>query len=110
MNLVTGDYIEFTLPQYEGGTFSQQGQCRHASGSRYVGDKAFQGTIERDWFDTKRRHWFSIRLPDGKLKRAQGKNLYPGVRSHVHGPNHAEAATGKQLGKEFFNREEEIST
>ena len=98
MNLVIGDYIEFTLPQFEGGSFSRFGR---GGGAKYVGDKSFCGTIERDWYDTNRRHWFSVRLQGGELKRAQGKNLYPGVTTHRHGEQHAAAAAGKATGKKF---------
>ena len=93
MNLVVGDYIEFTLPQFSG-SFSRFG--RRAT---YVGDKDFAGTIERDWYDTNRRHWFSVRLTSGKLKRAQGKNLYPGVTRHEHGDQHDDNAGAKRLRK-----------
>ena len=98
MNLVIGDYIEFTLPQFEGGAFSRFGR---GGGATYVGDQEFKGTIERDWYDTNRRHWFSIRLTNDKLKRAQGKNLYPGVTIHRPGEQHAAAAAGKAAGKQF---------
>ena len=98
MNLVIGDYIEFTLPQFEGGSFSRFSRGR---GAKYVGDKAFEGSIERDWYDVNRRHWFSIRLTNDKLKRAQGKNLYPGVTIHRPGEQHAAAAAGKAAGKQF---------
>ena len=98
MNLVIGDYIEFTLPQFEGGSFSKFGR---GGGATYVGDQEFKGTIERDWYDTNRRHWFSIRLTNDKLKRAQGKNLYPGVTIHRPGEQHAAAAAGKAAGKQF---------
>ena len=46
INLVIGDYVEFTLPQFDGGSFSRFGRGRGAS---YAGDKDFQGTIEKDW-------------------------------------------------------------
>jgi hypothetical protein len=98
MNLVVGDYIEFTLAQFEGGSFSRFG--RRGQGATYVGDKSFEGTIERDWYDCNQRHWFSIRLADGKLKRAQGKNLYPGITEHRHGEQHDNAAKDKVLRKE----------
>jgi len=97
MNLVIGDYIEFTLPQFEGGSFSRFSRGR---GATYVGDQEYQGTIERDWYDSDRRHWFSVRLPNGQLKRAQGKNLYGGITEHRHGEGHADAAKGKALRKE----------
>ena len=97
MNLVVGDYIEFALPQFEGGSFSRFGR---GGGAKYVGDKTFKGTIERDWYDSNDRHWFSVRLPNGKLKRAQGKNLYPRVTTHRRGDQHAEAAKDKQRRKE----------
>ena len=101
MNLVIGDYIEFTLPQFQGGSFASQGRYRSSRGATYVGDQVFRGTIERDWYDTNRRHWFSIRLPNGKLKRVQGKNLYPGVTTHRRGGDHDVAAAGKAAGKQF---------
>jgi hypothetical protein len=97
MNLVVGDYIEFALPQFEGGSFSRFGR---GGGARYAGDKTFRGTIERDWYDSNDRHWFSVRLPNGKLKRAQGKNLYGGITEHRHGEQHADAAKDKALRKE----------
>lgn len=91
MNLVTGDYIEFTLAQFEGS---------RGRGAKYIGDKAFRGKIENDWYDSNRRHWFSIRLSNtGKLKRAQGKNLYPRISLHNPGDNHAAAAAAKALYK-----------
>lgn len=93
MNLVAGDYIEFTLKQFEGGSFSRFG--RRGGGARYVGDKSYSGTIERDWYDTNRRHWFSVRIANGQLKRAQGKNLYPGITAHRHGDNHTRNAFEK---------------
>ena len=96
MNLVRGDYIEFKLAQFDGGSF---GRGRRGSGARYIGDKDFKGVIENDWYDSNRRHWFSIRLPSGKLKRAQGKNLYPAVSLHNPGDNHAAAASAKALHK-----------
>ncbi len=98
MNLVIGDYIEFTLPQFEGGSFSRFSRGR---GAKYVGDKAFEGSIERDWYDVNRRHWFSIRLTSGKLKRVQGKNLYPGVTSYRGGAEHDDAAAAKALDKKM---------
>ena len=97
MNLVVGDYIEFALPQFEGGSFSRFGR---GGGAKYVGDKTFQGVIERDWYDSNDRHWFSVRLKNGKLKRAQGKNLYGGITSHRHGEQHDDAAKDKSLRKE----------
>ena len=105
MNLVIGDYIEFTLPQFERGSFSRFGR---GGGAKYVGDQGYVGVIESDWYDTDRRHWFSVRLQDGKLKRAQGKNLYPGVTIHRPGEQHAAAAAGKAAGKQF--REEIVAT
>ena len=96
MNLVVGDYIEFTLPQFAGGSFSRSARGR---GATYVGDKSFAGTIERDWYDANRRHWFSVRLTSGTLKRAQGKNLYAGVTYHRTGGNHDANATAKRLRK-----------
>jgi len=102
MNLVIGDFIEFTLPQFEGGSFSTYGGRRGGSKGRYVGDQSFQGTIEKDWYDSNDRHWFSIRLADtGKLKRVQGKNLYPSVTKHVAGERHDDAASAKKLRKEM---------
>jgi len=102
MNLVIGDYIEFTLPQFEGGSFSAWGRHRSSRGAQYVGDQTFTGTIERDWYDSNDRHWLSIRLTDnGKLKRVQGKNLYPGVTLHRKGKGHDAAAAGKAAGKQF---------
>jgi len=98
MNLVIGDYIEFTLPQFKGGSFST---FSRGGGAKYVGDKAFGGTIERDWYDVNCRHWFAIRLTNGKLKRVQGKNLYPGVTIQQRGEYHAAAAAGKAKGKQF---------
>ena len=97
MNLVIGDYIEFTLPQFDGGSFSRFGRGR---GATYVGDQEYEGTIERDWYDTNRRHWFSVRLPNGKLKRSQGKNLYPGVTLHRQGEGHEAAAREKSFRRE----------
>lgn len=91
MNLVTGDYIEFTLAQFEGGS--------RGRGAKYIGDKAFKGKIENDWYDSNRRHWFSVRLTSGKLKRAQGKNLYAGITRHDPGADHAAAAAAKALHK-----------
>lgn len=98
INLVIGDYVEFTLPQFDGGSFSRFGRGRGAS---YAGDKDFQGTIEKDWYDTNRRHWFSIRLTNGKLKRAQGKNLYSGITTHHRGENHQVNAASKQTRKDI---------
>lgn len=96
MNLVIGDFIEFTLPQFEGGSFARRG----GSKGRYVGDLDFQGTIEKDWYDVNSRHWFSVRLSDtGKLKRVQGKNLYPAVTKHVKGERHDDSASAKKLRK-----------
>jgi hypothetical protein len=103
MNLVIGDYIEFKLPQFEGGSFRASGRYRYSSGARYVGDQEFKGTIERDWYDSNRRHWFSIRLPNGKLKRAQGKNLYSGITLHQRGEQHAAAATDKARRKQYLD-------
>ena len=102
MNLVIGDYIEFTLPKFEGGSFSSRGRYRHGGGAKYVGDQSYAGTVERDWYDTNRRHWFSIRLADGTLKRAQGKNLYPSITLHQHGDDHQHNAEGKRARKEFI--------
>jgi len=96
MNLVVGDYIEFTLAQFTGGSFSRFGRGR---GATYVGDKNFAGTIERDWYDANRRHWFSVRLRNGQLKRAQGKNLYAGVTRHEPGDQHDDNAVAKHLRK-----------
>ena len=101
MNLIIGDYVEFKLPQFQGGSFASQGRYRSSRGATYVGDQEFKGTIERDWYDANRRHWFSIRLTNGKLKRAQGKNLYPGITIQRPGENHAAAAAGKAAGKQF---------
>ena len=50
MNLVRGDYIEFTLAQFEGGSFGSVGGRRYGGGGKYVGDKAFKGVIEKDDF------------------------------------------------------------
>ena len=99
MNLVKGDYIEFTLAQFDGGSFGSVGGRRYGGGGKYTGDKAFKGVIEKDWYDTNRRHWFSIRLPNGKLKRVQGRNLYGSVTEHKHGENHDGAAQDKELRK-----------
>ena len=104
INLVIGDYIEFTLPQFAGGSFRTSGRYRYSSGARYVGDQEYKGTIERDWYDSNRRHWFSVRLPNGKLKRAQGKNLYGGITKHRHGEQHDDAAKDKALRKEEVAR------
>ena len=93
MNLVVGDYIEFTLPQFTGGS------PWFGHGATYAGDKNFAGTIERDWYDANRRHWFSVRLTSGKLKRAQGKNLYAGITVHNHGDQHDDNAAAKRLRK-----------
>ena len=101
MNLVIGDYIEFTLSKFEGGSFSSNGRYRSSRGSKYVGTQDFAGTIENDWYDSNLRHWFSVRLSDtGKLKRVQGKNLYPNVTRHNHGEEHASAASGKAARKQ----------
>ena len=96
MNLVVGDYIEFTLAQFTGGSFSRFARGR---GATHVGDKNYAGTIERDWYDANRRHWFSVRLRSGQLKRAQGKNLYPGVTRHEPGDQHDDNAAAKHLRK-----------
>ena len=98
MNLVVGDYIEFTLAQFTGGSFSRFGRGR-GRGATYVGDKNYAGTIERDWYDANRRHWFSVRLRSGKIKRAQGKNLYAGITVHNHGDQHDDNAAAKRLRK-----------
>jgi len=99
MNLVIGDYIEFKLPQFEGGSFYSQRGWRGGSKGTYVGDKSFAGTVENDWYDSNGRHWFSVRLGDGKLKRVQGKNLYPGVTEYAKGKGHEGAADDKQFRK-----------
>ena len=100
MNLVIGDVIEFKLPQFEGGSFYSYGRRRGGSKGRYVGDREYKGTIEKDWYDVNDRHWFSVRLSDSrKLKRVQGKNLYPNVTKHVASEQHADAAINKKLKK-----------
>jgi len=100
MNIVIGDSIDFTLPQFEGGTFSSHGRYRYGKGGTYTGDKAFSGVVEKDWYDTNFRHWFSIRLGDtGKLKRVQGKNLYGATTRHERGDDHARAAEDKNFRK-----------
>jgi hypothetical protein len=99
MNLVTGDYVEFQLPQYTGGTFSSWGRSRTSRGATYVGDQAYEGTIEREWYDIYHRHWFSVRLTNRKIKRVQGRNLYPRVTLHHPGLDHALSATAKAEAK-----------
>ena len=101
MNLVIGDRIKFTLPKFTGGSFSFSGGRRRSRGGTYTGDESFSGRIERDWYDSNTRHWFSIRLDSGKVKRVQGRNLYPAVTSHEPGDRHAEAATEKHARKEI---------
>jgi hypothetical protein len=101
MNLCVGDYIEFALPQFEGGSFYTFGgrRVRGSKGS-FTGDKSFSGTIEKDWYDVNSRHWFSVRLDTGKIKRVQGKNLYGKVSLHRPGENHNLAATEKRERKQ----------
>ena len=100
MNLVIGDHIKFTLPKFTGGSFYFSGGRRRSRGGTYIGDESFTGTVERDWYDSNTRHWFSIRLDTGKAKRVQGRNLYPAVTSHEPGDRHAEAASEKHARKE----------
>ena len=40
-----------------------------------------------------------MRLRNGKLKRAQGKNLYTGITVHTHGDQHDDNAVAKRLRK-----------
>ena len=101
MNLVIGDHIKFTLPKFTGGSFSFSGGRRRARGGTHVGDESFSGRIEREWYDSNNRHWFSIRLDSGKVRRVQGRNLYPAVTSHEPGNQHAEAASEKHARKEI---------
>ena len=99
MNLVIGDSIEFTLAKFEGGSFYSRGGSRHGRSGKYVGDESFSGVIEKDWYDSNRRHWFSVRLDNGKPKKVQGKKLYPAISKHTPGIDHADQAEGKRLMK-----------
>ena len=96
MNLVRGDVVSFTLPKFEGGSFSRFSRGR---GATYLGDEDYSGTIENDWYDSNRRHWFSVRLVDGKLKRVQGKNLYGSVSRYAKGEHHDSASADKAFRK-----------
>ena len=99
MNLVIGDSVEFDLPQFEGGSFYSSGRFRRGKPGTYVGHRSFTGIIEKDWYDVNTRHWFSIRLANGKLKRVQGRNLYPAISKHTPGTDHARQVEGKRLTK-----------
>ena len=92
MNLVVGDYVEFILPQFSGGSF-YRGRC---SGAKYLGDKQFSGTIEKESYGrTSGQHTFSIRLLDGSLKMVKGRNLYPAITLHREGIEHTTEVNNK---------------
>jgi len=101
MNLVANDWIKFTLPIWSGGGVTMLGRRRVTSGQPEItGHENFTGVVEREWYDSNDRHWFSVRLDaTGKLKRVQGKNLYPRIEDHKRGPDHADQAVAKTTRK-----------
>jgi len=77
------------------------GRRRVASGKPAVtGHETHAGIIEREWYDVNQRHWFSVRLDaTGKLKRVQGRNLYPRIDEHRRGDDHDAEARAKHTRK-----------
>lgn len=76
----TGDYVEFTLPVFSGGSFFQ-GRFK---GARKVGEKHYAGTVCKHSYGEKTgQHTFTVLLADGGKKLVKGRNLYPNVTKHV---------------------------
>lgn len=109
MNLVTGDFVTWDAPQFEGGSFFRG---RSTGKPRCVGTKRFAGVIERDSYGRTGQHTFSIRLDDGSLKLVKGRNLYPHVIEHRPGiehdasaqDKHERAIIAKEMGKSLCCR------
>ena len=76
----TGDYVEFTLPVFKGGS-SFNGRFR---GAKCVGTKEYAGKVVKHSYGAKtEQHTFTILLNDGTKKLVKGRNLYPNVTRHV---------------------------
>lgn len=76
----TGDYVEFTLPIFGGGSFFR-GRC---SGAKKIGEKQYAGTVCRHSYGEKTgQHTFTVLLADGTKKMVKGRNLYPNITRHV---------------------------
>ena len=104
MNLVEGDWIKFTLPIWDGGSVRMMGRRRVTSGRPQVtGHETYAGMIEREWYDSTQRHWFNVRLDETrKLKRVQGRNLYPCIDDHRPSGDHDAQAHAKQQRKSIL--------
>ena len=82
MNAIrTGDYVEFTLPIFKGGSFFRG---RYNGGAKKVGEKQYSGTIlKHSYGDKTNQHTFTVLLVDGSKKLVKGRNLYPNVTKHI---------------------------
>lgn len=81
MNAIrTGDYVEFTLPIFKGGSYFR-GRFK---GSKKVGEQDYAGTVCKHSYGQKSgQHTFTILLEDGSKKLVKGRNLYPNITRHV---------------------------
>lgn len=75
----TGDYVEFTLPVFTGGS----GWNGRFKGAKCVGEESFTGTVLKHSYGEKTgQHTFTILLTNGKKKFVKGRNLYPNLTRH----------------------------
>lgn len=75
----TGDYVEFTLPVFKGGSY-WGGRFR---GARIVGNEKFAGTVAKHSYGEQTgQHTFTINLIGGGKKLVKGRNLYPNLTKH----------------------------
>ena len=81
MNAIrTGDYVEFTLPVFSGGSFFNG---RHQGRARKVGEEYFAGTVVKHSYGERTgQHTFTILLANGRKKLVKGRNLYPNLTVH----------------------------
>lgn len=81
----TGDYVEFTLPIFSGGSFFNG---RSTGKPKCVGEKSYSGTVVKHSYGEKtHQHTFTILLVDGTKKLVKGRNLYPNITNHIVNPD-----------------------
>lgn len=89
-----GDYVEFTLPIFKGGSFFR-GRC---TGAKFVGNTEFVGKIVKHSYGKKAgQHTFTVLLTDGTKKLVKGRNLYPNLTKHVVDENSVDRIDLKNL-------------
>jgi len=93
VNIVRGDYVRFRRTLFAGGSRRPGGRFR---GGHPRGEEIIEGVVERESYGEQTgQHTFSVRTPDGKIRRVMGRNLYPNLLDYRSAADHDDQAKAK---------------